>query len=102
MNSNNAFYGFLVEEELAAVIEIDHKINATHIQSLVVHPNYFRQGIAAKLVDFVIKTYNAKVFTVETGLANAPACQLYEKLGFVEVNQYETNHGIRKICFEKK
>ena len=97
--SQNAFYGFLIEEELAAVIEIDHKTEAIHIQSLVVHPKFFRRGIAAKLIAFVFKTYNSKVYTVETGLANAPACKLYEKLGFKEVKQYNAEHGIRKICF---
>ncbi|OUR90954.1 GNAT family N-acetyltransferase [Flavobacteriales bacterium 34_180_T64] len=101
VNSETVFYGFFIEDELAAVVEINHESKATHIQSLVVDPKFFRLGIAAKLIEFVFKTYNSKVFTVETGLANAPACKLYKKLGFFEVKQYDTNHNIRKICFER-
>ncbi|WP_243396938.1 GNAT family N-acetyltransferase [Flagellimonas pacifica] len=40
------FYGFFQESNLAAVIEIDE---VTDICSLVVHPSYFRQGIAKQL-----------------------------------------------------
>ena len=101
VNSENMFYGFFIEDELAAVVEINHESKATHIQSLVVVPKYFRRGIAVKLIEFAFKTYTSEIFTVETGLANAPACKLYNKLGFVEVKQYDTIHNIRKIRFER-
>jgi len=39
---------------------------------------------------------------VETGLKNEPTTQLYLKLGFREVYQYDTDHGVRKVRFEKK
>lgn len=102
INCNNVFLGYLVNDELAAVIEIDSNNEATHIQSLVVHPDFFRQGIARKLIDFVFESYNSRLFTVETGLKNQPAVLLYLKLGFEEVKQYNTEYGIRKIRFEKR
>ena len=101
MQSDNAFYGYFSEGNLAAAAEIDAGTDATHIQSLVVHPDYFRRGIGSALVNFVFKTYPAKVFTVETGAANKPATELYLKCGFKELYQYETDHGIRKVRFEK-
>ena len=101
MASHNVFYGYFVGETLAAATEINQGPDTTHIQSLVVHPRFFRQGIGAALVTFILKTYSAKVFTVETGAANGPATQLYRKLGFRELYEYDTDHGIRKVRFEK-
>lgn len=101
VSSHNQFLGYFREKELAGVVEIDQKDHGTHIQSLVVHPDFFRQGIGLKLMEYVMETFDAKLFTVETGVDNGPACALYLKLGFVEVKQYDTDVGIRKVCFER-
>lgn len=95
------FYGFSIEGVIAAVIEIKTDMKAIHIQSLVVDPYYFRRGIANKLMQFVLEKYKAHLFTVETGVLNIPAIQLYTKLGFVETQQWDTDHGVRKVRFEK-
>ena len=102
--SNTEFYGYSINEILAAVVEIDTNNNNNYIliRSLVVRPDFFRQGIAGKLIKFVFETFKSNLFIVETGLENGPATKLYEKFGFVEVHQWDTNHGIRKIKFEKR
>lgn len=102
LNSDNEFFGYLQNQELAGVIEINHNDHFTHIQSLVVHPKFFRQGIARKLMEFVLKSINSKLFIVETGVDNRPATELYRKFDFKEVKQWDTDHGIRKVKFEKK
>jgi len=101
--SNTEFYGYSINEILAAVVEIDTNNNNNYIliRSLVVRPDFFRQGIAGKLIKFVFETFKSNLFVVETGLENGPATKLYEKFGFVEVHQWDTSHGIRKIKFEK-
>ncbi len=99
---DNLFWGFILNDELAGVIEIDKNSTGVHIQSLVVNPNFFRQGIGRKLTEFILNSFDTKLFTVETGVKNEPATKLYKKLGFVEVNQWNTDHGIRKIGFELK
>ncbi|WP_432410406.1 GNAT family N-acetyltransferase [Rasiella sp. SM2506] len=100
VQSSTAFFGYLKDTELAGVVEISHNTNFTHINSLVVHPDFFRQGIARKLLEFVFETFDSHLFVVETGLENGPATALYIKFGFKEVNQWDTDHGIRKIKFE--
>ena len=100
--SETAFFGYLKEKELAAVIEVTTNNEFTHINSLVVDPRFFRQGIAKKMMEFVFETLDSKLFIVETGLENGPATQLYKKFGFQEVKQWDTDHGVRKIKFERR
>ena len=99
---DNDFFGYFKNEELAGIIEIKHHDSLTHIQSLVVDPKFFRQGIAQELMVFVLNSINLKPFIVETGVKNKPANELYRKFNFIEVKQWETNHGVRKIRFERK
>jgi ribosomal protein S18 acetylase RimI-like enzyme len=102
LKSDNEFFGYLKNKELAGVIEINHNKDFTHIQSLVVNPKFFRQGIARKLMEFVLDSFDSELFVVETGVENGPATELYRKFDFIEVKQWDTNHGVRKIKFEKK
>ena len=102
LNSNSEFYAYYLIENIAGVIEIENHKNLTHIQSLVVYPKYFRNGIGSKLVQFILDTYKAKIFTVETGIDNHPAIKLYKSFGFQEQEQWDTNHGVRKVRFEKR
>ncbi len=100
LESQNMFYGYWKGNDLAAVVEIKENNLSIHIQSLVVDPVYFRQGIASTLLAFVLESFASELFTVETGVKNAPATALYKKFGFREVKQWDTDHGVRKIRFE--
>jgi len=102
LNSNSEFYAYYLIKNIAGVIEIENDKDLTHIQSLVVYPKYFRNGIGRKLVQFILDTYKSKVFTVETGIDNHPAIKLYKSFGFQEQKQWDTNHGVRKVRFEKR
>jgi ribosomal protein S18 acetylase RimI-like enzyme len=102
VNSDTVFFGYRKDKELAGVIEIDHNSDFTYINSLVVAPKFFRQGVAKSLMEFVFDTFDSNLFVVETGLDNGPATQLYLKFGFKEVKQWNTNHGVRKIKFERR
>jgi ribosomal protein S18 acetylase RimI-like enzyme len=102
LSSSTDFYGFWIDKQIVAVIETKNHQYSTHIQSLVVDPKYFRQGLARKLITFVFDSFDSKIFTVETGVDNKPAIELYRKFEFKEVGQWDTDHGIRKIRFQKK
>ena len=56
IESDNNFFGYLKNKELAGIIEIKQHASFTHIQSLVVNPKYFRQGIAQALMEFIINS----------------------------------------------
>lgn len=100
MKSRTQFFGYLKSQEIAGIIEISDNRNYTDICSLVVDPQFFRQGIASALLEFTISTFESNLYVVETGVENTPACNLYKKFGFQEVKQWDTKYGIRKVAFE--
>ena len=100
IESTTTFFGYHIEGEIVGVIEVSSNEKATHINSLVVSPHFFRQGIGRQLMQHILQHFSSKVFTVETGLENIPASTLYKNFGFKEVRQWDTDHGVRKVRFE--
>ena len=100
--SKNDFYGYLIDDVVGAVIEIINIGKSIHIQSLVVDPKFFRQGIAQSLISYLFESFDSEIYTVETGAENQPAVTLYEKNGFVEIERYYAEYEIRKVRFERK
>lgn len=101
LKSRNDFYGYYANNEIAGVIEIELTVNHVSINSLVVKPIFFRRGIGRKLLEFIFNRFDSKSFIVETGVQNKPAIQLYKKLGFKEIKQWNTDFGIRKVLLSK-
>lgn len=101
LNSHNQFYGYYLAKNIVGVIEIHVNSNQSiHIQSLVVHPRYFRKGIGKNLVGFVLGHYHSEIFFVETGEENEPAITLYKSFHFKEEMKWDTDHAIRKVRFK--
>lgn len=102
VNSKTDFYGFSEEHCLAAIIEME--INEKHldIHSLTVDPKFFRKGIADKLINYALKSFDIDVATVETAVVNKPAINLYEKHGFLEFKRWTPSHGIQKLAMSVK
>ena len=101
IESTSEFYAFHKNETIAAIIELTSNNDVTAINSLVVHPDFFRQGLGKQLMQFVLKTFKSNLFIVETGVDNLPAIALYKKVGFLEKKQWDTSIGIRKIQLVK-
>ncbi|PKI16264.1 GNAT family N-acetyltransferase [Colwellia sp. 12G3] len=97
-NSKTLFYGFSENECLAAIIEIVVENKHLKIDSLTVDPNYFRKGIASKLISHVLESIDFSKAIVETAVVNEPAINLYKKHGFVEFKRWTPSHGIRKLA----
>jgi ribosomal protein S18 acetylase RimI-like enzyme len=100
IESTTTFFGYHIKDEIVGIIEVIPKEKTTHINSLVVSPHFFRQGIGRQLMKYVLKNFSSKIFTVETGLENIPASKLYTSFHFKEVKQWDTDHGVRKIRFK--
>ena len=96
--STTQFYGFSENKCLAAVIEIAIDNEHLAIDSLTVDPDYFRKGIANKLIHHVLGNIGFSVATVETAVVNTPSIALYKKHGFVEFKRWTPAHGIEKLA----
>ena len=102
VNTATQFYGYIIDGELAGVVEMESTPEVTDVNSLVVHPRFFRKGVGKALMEYVIQTFASERYIVETGVENGPATKLYLKLGFREVDQWDTEIGIRKVKFEMR
>ncbi len=96
------FYGFYEGDSLAGVIEITYQDNVLEIDSLTVAPDYFRKGIAYKLMNSVLNAFDFTKAIVETAVVNAPAIRLYQKHGFNEFKRFTPSHGIEKLALVKQ
>jgi ribosomal protein S18 acetylase RimI-like enzyme len=96
-HSRTQFYGFIENESIAAIIELELKEQHLAINSLTVDPYYFRKGIAGKLISFALEKIEFSVAIVETAVVNLPAINLYKKHGFVEFKRWTPPHGIEKV-----
>lgn len=97
-NSTTLFYGFSENDCLAAIIEIVIEDKHLDINSLTVDPNYFKKGIASKLISYVLGITDFSKAIVETAVVNIPAINLYKKHGFAEFKKWTPSHGIEKIA----
>ncbi len=100
--SKTQFYGFIENECVAAIIETSVEEKHSDINSLTVDPNYFRKGIASKLIRFVLDEIEFSEAVVETAVVNLPAINLYKKYGFIEIKRWTPSHGIKKIALSFK
>ena len=100
IKSTTTFFGYHIKDKIVGIIEVSSNKKTTHINSLVVSPHFFRQGIGRDLMDYILQNFSSKVFTVETGLENIPASTLYKNFGFKEIRQWDTDHGVRKVRFK--
>ncbi|MCG2430386.1 GNAT family N-acetyltransferase [Aequorivita xiaoshiensis] len=100
-NSENIFFGYFENETLVGVIECEILDNFIDINSLVVHPNFFRNGIAGGLLNFVLAKFECYSLKVETATNNTPAVDLYIKFGFEPVAYFASDSGINKVAFER-
>ena len=100
--STETFYGYFLGSQLAGAVSYKREGDLFDIYRMMVHPDYFRRGIARALLQFV-EGYEpgVKRIIVSTGLLNMPARALYERAGFTATTEEEVIQHLWIIHFEK-
>ena len=65
-------------------------LGESDMMNIAVGPNYRRQGVAAALVEELVRRLRERgnhCLTLEVRASNDPAIKLYEKLGFVQIGR---------------
>lgn len=100
--SNEHFIGCWQSNELAGVLSFATSPQQIEIGRLVVHPKYFRRGIATRLLKAVeAQVTDGQSLVVSTAEKNVPAVHLYEKLGYRVVSRNSLSNGIVLVHFLK-
>jgi ribosomal protein S18 acetylase RimI-like enzyme len=96
-SSSSQFLGRRIGVDLVAVVEFTQSGDELSVDSMVVHPQYFRRGLASQLLQSLLAKVHWQTAVVETAAANKPALTLYQKLGFAESKRWKTADGIEKV-----
>lgn len=100
-SSEEVFVGFFIGRELAGFVSYESEDDAVDICRMVVHPDYFRRGIAKRLLAYVLdEAAVRKKVTVSTGALNEPAKSLYRGFGFALAKELEVAPGVTLAFFE--
>lgn len=100
--SHNDFekvYGYYIENNLVGIIDFSIIYDRIEINYIFVKKEYRKQGIASKMMEYII-SYNLGI-SLEVNEENESAIKLYEKYGFkkeaIRKNYYGKNNGILMI-----
>ena len=77
-------------DTVAGYIGSQTVMEETDMMNVAVHPDYRRKGIAEAMVDGLVealKERGSHCLTLEVRASNAPAKNLYEKLGFSQIGR---------------
>ncbi|PAE18561.1 GNAT family N-acetyltransferase [Bacillus sp. 7504-2] len=78
-----AFIGYFIDEELVGVLSFKIVKDVIDLHRVMVHPAYFRKGIAKQMVEYIEKKWESRpMMIVSTGAKNLPAIKFYSRLGF--------------------
>lgn len=96
------FYGYHINGVLAGIISYKIIEDVIDIHRVAIHPQFFRMGIAGKLINFVERLgSNVNRVIVCTGKENLPAVNLYLKNGYKKKKDIEISKGVFITEFEK-
>ncbi|MEW9701340.1 GNAT family N-acetyltransferase [Paenibacillus sp. SI8] len=107
--ADEIFYGYYTADDdgstmLVGAISYSCEGSVVTICRMMVHPDYFRRGIARALLKHVLTVQQrsgASRFIVSTGTANLPAVRLYEDFGFVQRRVFTVPPGVSLTTFER-
>ena len=87
-------WGFFIENELVGFVHLSISFESVDIVNIVVNPSFRRHGIASSLMENILNIYpNCEQLFLEVRVDNLPAINLYNKLGFREINRRKNYYG---------
>ncbi len=96
-------YGYYVDSILIGFIHISKLYETMDIVNVVVDNEYRKQGIATKLIDYVIKLYDdVENIMLEVNENNIAAISLYKKNRFEIINKRNNYYGSDSALIMKR
>lgn len=95
------FIGCYIKGRLAGAISFKKEGEVIDIHRMMVHPEFFRRGIAQKLIA-QLEQIGYSEMIVSTGAANTQAVKLYEKLDFERQEDSVVGSGLVLANFKKR
>jgi ribosomal protein S18 acetylase RimI-like enzyme len=96
------FYGYYIGDMLAGIISYRIIDCVLDIHRVAVHPEFFRMGVADKLVSYIEAVEgNINKVIVSTGKKNMPAVNLYLKRGYKRIKDINIEKDFYITEFEK-
>jgi len=100
--SGESFFGHYTGVKLTGAVSCRQSPKELTICRMMVHPDYFRMGIAGKLLEHVESmAAPGRAIVVTTGTSNTPAVSLYEKHGYEPSRMHLIAPGITMTQFIK-
>lgn len=93
-SSYQQIWGYFIENELVGFVHLSISFESVDIVNIVVNPSFRRRGIASILMENILNIYpNCEQLFLEVRVDNLPAINLYNKLGFREINLRKNYYG---------
>lgn len=91
------------EEELVGAVSYQMEREGHYrLCRLMVHPDFFRQGIGSQLIECLLIVLPKKsTVAVTAEIRNKPAIALYERFGFVRLDTYKPTAEITMLHLER-
>ncbi|CAI6080275.1 GNAT family N-acetyltransferase [Cohnella sp. JJ-181] len=101
--SEETFWGYMDDGELAGAIAAERaKDGSGVISRMMVHPDYFRRGIAGALIAHMMQAWpEVSVWEVTAEARNLPAIALYERHGFAAEETFHPREDITMITMRR-
>jgi ribosomal protein S18 acetylase RimI-like enzyme len=99
--SGERFYALFRGRKPLGMISLRGSRGVVEICRLVVHPRYWRRGIASRLLEHAEGMASDAVLEVATAAANLPALALYRRLGYRENRRWATADGLWLVALRK-
>ncbi|MFZ4657808.1 MAG: GNAT family N-acetyltransferase [Caldilineaceae bacterium] len=98
----DTFLGYSLDDRLVGALSFGLMPALLDIGRLIVHPHYFRRGIAGQLLQAVENYTNDPIrITVSTAEKNLPAVRLYQKHGYHLTERTVLPDGLVLVRFFK-